>query len=202
MKHLIITFFVLVFTTLSSSAQIFTSAYYSPDADKFISESGDYLYKDVYSVYKSKIDLKVVILTSFETGEKIGYVDYTSQDATGNTMKTISAGLGTYAGEINAYVSSLDYAELEKCIACLEYARENLLGKLVTWGEERYFYYTTRLGGRIGVKNTGGQWYAFVNADPYGSEDFERAVLLSGKGFDKIVDAFKQAKTMIEEKTK
>lgn len=200
MKKVLLILVVALFA-LDVSAQSYYSTSYCPDVAAFLDETGDYITEDIYNIDKSKINLKVVILTDFNTGNKIGYVDYTSQDATGNVMKSISAGLGTYAGQSTYYTSSLDYAEITKCIDILEYAKENLL-KTHKDADKTRFYYTSRLGGRIGVKCENNFWYAFVNADPYGDTSFERAVQLGGNGIDKIIDAFKTAKSLIEEKTR
>lgn len=200
MKKIAVAFIALILS-IGVKAQSYYNSSYSPDVAAFLSDVGDYLTKDIYTIDKSKLNLRVVILTDFSSGRKIGYVDYTSQDATGNVMKAISAGMGTYAGEGTYFTSSLDYNEIEKCIYILEYAKENLLKEKPSVHSTR-FYYTSRLGGRIGVKRDGADnWQAFVNADPMGDTAFERTVLLEGKGIDKVIDAFKAAKEMIEKLT-
>lgn len=201
-KTLLILF--LVFASQIVQGQTIIDLTYSPDAQAFVDKSGPLLTKDVYPITENKLSLNVVILTDFTTQEKIGYVEYTSQDSGQNTAKIITAVMVGASSETSYYTSSLDYTELDNCIKCLEYARENLLD-IKPEGDPTYFFYDTRLGGRIGVKGTSSsassRWVAFFNADPLERSDFERTFPLGGKAIDKIIDAFKRAQALIEEKT-
>ena len=197
MKRLVVSLFAFLLV-IGLNAQSYYNVSYSPNVAEFLESTGDYLIEDVYNVDKSKINLKVVILTDFHTGKKIGYADYTFQDATSNIIKAVSIGAGYYAGEFTFYSSSIDYDELQKCIDLLEYAKINLWEKD---SDKSRLYYTTKLGGRIGIKWENGSWHAFVNADPYGDASFERTIQLVGNNMEKIISAFKTAKSLIEEKT-
>lgn len=194
---------VLLLVGFSTYAQNITNIAYSPNVAEFVNKSGDYLIKDIYPIDKSKLELKVVILTDFETKEKIGYLDYTSENTSSNMTSALLGGVISY------YTSSIDYDEIQLCIDCLEYARENLLGTKPD-AVISAFYYTTKGRGRFGVKwqdwdrsnGLPSSWRVFVNADPLGRVEFEKSANLSGRAADKIIEALKTAKTLIEEKTK
>lgn len=200
MKYIIIV--ILLCFALNVKSQTKIVKLYSPDVDEFISKSGPYLNKDIYYIDKSKLDISVVILTDFKTGNKIGYVDYSSQNVEINF-----AFAPFYYVYYNSY---LDYDEIKYCIDCLEYAK-NILSDKIPDGNRREFYYTTKLGGHIGAyidKPLPTQyitdditWKLFVNADPYEREKYERYVNVNRKSADKIIDEFRQAKRIIEEKT-
>lgn len=78
MKYIIIV--ILLCFTLNVKSQTKIVKLYSPDVNEFILKSGPYLNKDIYYIDKSKLDISVVILTDFKTGNKIGYVDYSSKN--------------------------------------------------------------------------------------------------------------------------
>lgn len=196
------TIFILFFLcALCIKAQRIIDLTYCPNVQEFVNNAGPFLFKDVYVVGDNKISLNVVILTDTRSGNKIGYVDYTSQNVGQNTGKVITAILVGYAENLSYFTSSLDADEIPYCISCLEYAKENLMNK-PTDGDISYYFYDTKLGGRIGVKGKKTNWEAFFNADPLARDEFERTISLESKKIDKIIEAFHQAQNIIAEKTK
>lgn len=105
---------------------------------------------------------------------------------------------GKYTDAFSAKVDNLEYAK-------------NILSDKMPDGNRREFYYTTKLGGHIGAyidKLLPTQyiteditWKLFVNADPYEREKYERYVKVNRKSADKVIDEFRKAKRIIEEKT-
>lgn len=209
MKYIIIV--ILLCFTLNVKSQTKIVKLYSPDVNEFILKSGPYLNKDIYYIDKSKLDISVVILTDFKTGNKIGYVDYSSKNLDILVSDAFLAALNSdsqyYSSNFRCY---LDYDEIKYCIDCLEYAK-NILSDKMPDGNRREFYYTTKLGGHIGAyidKPLPTQyiteditWKLFVNADPYEREKYERYVKVNRKSADKVIDEFRKAKRIIEEKT-
>jgi len=200
-KILLLTVLLLVgFST--TYAQNITNIAYSPNVAEFVSKAGAFLNKDRYAIDNSKLELKVVILTDFQTGNKIGYVDYASGD---DAIDKKLLGPNYTA----SYTSTLDYDEIQSCIECLEFAKESFL-KTKPETDESVFYYTTKLGGKIGVRwknweksnSLPSTWRVFINADSLERPEFEKSVALSSKGVDKIIEALKNAKALIEAKTK
>lgn len=168
---------------------------YPPKVKEFIENTDKFVTKNVYHI-EGKLILSVIILTDFTTTSKIGYLEYTTQD------------YFSIDGTKTSFVSYLDYDEIEHCISCLEYIKDNLIGKL-PYSNAYEFYYTTKLGGRIGAccripknynYNPDDLWYIFFNGDPLERDKHEKVFALDRKNADKIINQFKQAKQLIERK--
>lgn len=184
--------------SLNSFAQKVYTLGYPPKVQEFINHSGDFLMKDVYKINRSALALTVIIMTDTESNRKIGYVEYTSQEARGNVLT------GSVSERHEYYTSMLDADELSKVVTCLTYAKQNLL-KTKPSANPRYFFYDTKLGGRIGVKweysGITSSWVAFFNADPNEGSEYEKTFSLGGHSIDTIIASFKEAETLINNLT-
>lgn len=181
---------------IAASAQSIVEITYSPNVQEFVNNCGPFMTKDVYKINENKLSLEVNIFTDFVSHKKIGYVMYTSEDAGENVAKAFLSD-----APLSYYTSSLDTDELPLVIQCLEFAQENMLESKPD-GNITYFFYDTKLGGRIGVKRkNNAPWEAFFNADPLERSEFERTFPLSGRSIDKVINAFKRAYDLILEKT-
>lgn len=168
---------------------------YPPKVKEFIENTDKFVTKNVYHI-EGRLILSVIILKDFTTNSKIGYLEYTTQDYFSSDRPKTS------------FVSYLDYDEIEHCISCLEYIKDNLIGKLPD-SNVYEFYYTAKLGGRIGAcfhkpnadnYISDDMWYIFFNGDPLERDKHEKVFALTKKNADKIINQFKHAKQLIERK--
>lgn len=135
MKKLILTLFISVLVFSVASAQQAPEPESKSKTIEFLSKDGSFLLKDFLSSTKiDGLDFQVLIITNIKDNSKIGCLRLTTK----------------YIDD--TYIGTLDEDELDACILCLTYIKDNLLNTAPTNYTE--VEYSTRDGVEFGAYYT------------------------------------------------
>ena len=157
-------------------------------AVEVLNSNGSFLLKEFFDLGKIKgVENEVCIVTNVVTGYKIGLL----------RLETSYKSLSSSSAE--TFTGVLDFDELDDCIMCFEYIKNTLLPSTSeVYTEARYKTADgVELGAYFNVDKK--KWEVYVKTKSY---TYRSAAYLSSDNIDALIAVFKQAKSLIEEKTK
>lgn len=153
---------------------------------EFMSKNGSFIYKEFFDLPAvKKIEFQVLVMTDLVDQTKIGCL---------RLITYYKASYGT-----STYIGTLDYDEIDACIQCLEKLNTNILPSTPSSYVE--VEYKTKDGVKMGAYYNEDKsiWKAYVYTKGYTSDSAE---FINTENITKIIENLKQAKSMIDEKTK
>lgn len=188
MKKTLLTILLMVFSVSYSFAQD-QAKNEAPEskskAANFLKADGAFLLKEFYALQAIKgVECEVFVMTDIITGQKMG------------CLRLIKKYSSSYSED--TYIGLLDSDELDDCIRCMEYIKNTLLPSTPEVYTE--VEYKTNDGVKLGAYFTSKkEWRAFIYTEGYTSRS---AAFLAPEDIDSFINVFKQAKLLIQEKTK
>ena len=159
-------------------------------AVEILNSNGSFLLKEFFDLGKIKgVENEVCIVTNVVTGHKIGLL----------RLETSYKSLSSSSAE--TFTGVLDFDELDDCIMCFEYIKNTLLPSTPeVYTEARYKTADgVELGAYSDIDKGGKEWKVYVKTKSY---TYRSIAFLSSDNIDALIAVFKQAKSLIEEKTK
>lgn len=184
MKKFLLSLFICCFAIGITNAQQTAEPESKSKTVEFLSKDGSFLLKDFLASTKvDDIDFQVLIITNIKDNSKIGCLRLTTR----------------YIDD--TYIGTLDADELEACIQCLTYIKDNLLNTSPANYTE--VEYSTRDGVEFGAyytidKNPAkNKWHIYAKTKSYTWRSQES---ISPENLDAIIEQLQQARNTIVER--
>lgn len=188
MKKVLLLLSLCFFFTLSVNAQA-TKAQAPESKSKtveFLDKDGQFILKDFYDLSAIQgIKNQVLIITDILSNKKIGCLRITT---------SYYSSIGT-----DDYIGTLDSDELDACIKCLQYIKDNIVN--TTSENYKEIGYTSRDNLQIGAyyNSKNSKWIVYVQTKGYTSRSLKS---VDSDKIDNLIGVFTAAKNLIAEKTK
>ncbi len=154
---------------------------------EFLDRNGQFLLKDFYDLDPIQgVKNQVLVITDILSNKKIGCLRITTSYYTSS--------LGT-----DDYIGTLDSDELDACVKCLQYIKDNVIGS--TSDNYKEIGYTSRDNLQIGAyySSKSSKWVVYVQTKGYTSRSMK---VIDSEKIDNLITVFNTAKNLIIEKTK
>ena len=184
MKKLLLSLFICCFAMSIANAQQTAEPESKSKTVEFLSKDGSFLLKDFLESTKvDNIDFQVLIITNIKDNSKIGCLRLTTK----------------YNDD--TFIGTLDADELDACIQCLTYIKDNLLNTAPTNYTE--VEYSTRDGVEFGAyytidKNPSkNKWHIYAKTKSYTWRSREN---ISPENLVAVIEQLQQARNTIVER--
>ncbi|MBM6993560.1 MAG: hypothetical protein I3J02_09910 [Prevotella sp.] len=154
----------------------------------FMASSGSFMKREFIDITTIKgVEYQILIMTDLLTNHKMGCLRLTTEYTS------------SYSSSSDTYIGTLDYDELDACIQCLTKLQSDILPSQASVYTE--IEYKSRDGVKLGAyyNEKKSAWQAYVYTKGYTSRS---ASFFNSENIPSILDAMRQAKTMIAERTK